>query len=52
MAKLSSYDVILADIRLPDVTGYEIYQKLRDASRVEVEIERRGETLRNSYSIE
>ena len=30
----------------------EIYQKLRDASRIEVEIERRGETLRNSYSIE
>jgi CheY-like chemotaxis protein/PAS domain-containing protein len=31
MAKLSSYDVILTDIRLPDVTGYEIYQKLRKA---------------------
>jgi general secretion pathway protein C len=30
----------------------EIYQKLRDASRIEVEIERRGETLRNAYSIE
>jgi general secretion pathway protein C len=30
----------------------EIYQKLHDASRIEVEIERRGETLRNSYSIE
>jgi general secretion pathway protein C len=26
--------------------------KLRDASRIEVEIERRGDTLRNSYSIE
>jgi CheY-like chemotaxis protein len=31
MAKLSTYDVILTDIRLPDMTGYEIYQKLRKA---------------------
>ena len=43
------------------ITGYEmnspdkaleIYQKLRDASRIEIEIERRGETLRKTYSIE
>jgi general secretion pathway protein C len=30
----------------------EIYQKLRDASRIEMEIERRGEILRKSYSVE
>jgi general secretion pathway protein C len=30
----------------------EIYQKLRDANRIEIELERRGETLRKSYSIE
>jgi DNA-binding response OmpR family regulator len=29
MARLSTYDVILADIRLPDVPGYEIYRRLR-----------------------
>ena len=39
------------EMNSPD-KALEIYQKLRDASRVEVEIERRGETLRNSYSIE
>lgn len=31
MARLSAYDVILADIRLPDLTGYEVYRKLREA---------------------
>jgi CheY-like chemotaxis protein/putative methionine-R-sulfoxide reductase with GAF domain len=31
MAKLSSYDVILADIRLPDLSGYEAYSRLRQA---------------------
>jgi CheY-like chemotaxis protein len=31
MARLGSYDVILADIRLPDVSGYEVYRQLRQA---------------------
>jgi CheY-like chemotaxis protein/putative methionine-R-sulfoxide reductase with GAF domain len=31
MARLSSYDAMLADIRLPDLTGYEVYRGLRDA---------------------
>jgi CheY-like chemotaxis protein/GAF domain-containing protein len=31
MARLSTYDVILADIRLPDVDGYEIFHRLREA---------------------
>ncbi len=31
MARLSNYDAVLADIRLPDVNGYEIYQRLRNA---------------------
>jgi CheY-like chemotaxis protein/GAF domain-containing protein/PAS domain-containing protein len=31
MARLSSYDAILADIRLPDLSGFETYQKLRKA---------------------
>ena len=39
------------EMNSPD-KALEIYQKLRDASRIEIEIERRGETLRNSYSIE
>jgi general secretion pathway protein C len=30
----------------------EIYQKLRDASRIEIELERRGDTVHKSYSIE
>jgi len=29
MARLSTYDAILTDIRLPDVGGFEIYQRLR-----------------------
>jgi CheY-like chemotaxis protein len=29
MARLSNYDVILADIRLPDVSGHDIYHRLR-----------------------
>src|SRR5262249_37814061 len=28
MARLSTYDAILADIRLPDMSGYEVYQGL------------------------
>jgi CheY-like chemotaxis protein len=31
MARLSNYDSILADIRLPDLTGVEVYQGLRKA---------------------
>jgi CheY-like chemotaxis protein len=31
MAKLSSYDAILADIRLPDFSGYDVYKKLRES---------------------
>lgn len=31
MARLSTYDVILSDIRLPDLSGYEVYRKLREA---------------------
>jgi CheY-like chemotaxis protein/GAF domain-containing protein len=31
MAKLSSYDAILADIRLPDLCGYDAYRKFREA---------------------
>ncbi len=39
------------EMNSPD-KALEIYQKLRDASRIEIEIERRGETIRKSYSIE
>jgi CheY-like chemotaxis protein len=31
MARLSTYDTILADIRLPDLAGYEVYRRLREA---------------------
>jgi CheY-like chemotaxis protein len=31
MARLGSYDAILTDIRLPDLTGHEVYCKLRAA---------------------
>ena len=31
MARVGSYDAILADIRLPDVPGYEAYRRLREA---------------------
>jgi two-component system, sensor histidine kinase SagS len=31
MARLGSYDVILADIRLPDMTGHQVYRGLREA---------------------
>jgi CheY-like chemotaxis protein len=31
MARLGNYDAILADIRLPDVSGYEAYKRLREA---------------------
>ena len=39
------------EMNSPD-KALEIYQKLRDANRIEVELERRGETIRKSYSIE
>src|SRR5205823_4424126 len=31
MAKLASYGAMLADIRLPDLSGYEVYRALRGA---------------------
>lgn len=31
MARLSNYDALLTDIRLPDLTGYEVFQGLRKA---------------------
>jgi CheY-like chemotaxis protein/putative methionine-R-sulfoxide reductase with GAF domain/PAS domain-containing protein len=31
MAKLSDYDAMLADIRLPDLSGYEVFRALREA---------------------
>ncbi len=31
MAKLSSYDAMLADIRLPDLSGFDVYSALRQA---------------------
>ncbi len=31
MARLGSYDAILADIRLPDMTGYDVFCQLRAA---------------------
>src|SRR6202011_4002184 len=31
MARLSTYDAVLADIRLPDLPGYEVYHRLRQA---------------------
>jgi CheY-like chemotaxis protein/GAF domain-containing protein len=31
LAKLSRYDTMLADIKLPDLTGYEVYSALRRA---------------------
>jgi len=39
------------EMNSPD-KALEIYSKLRDANRIEIELERRGETLRKSYSIE
>src|SRR3954451_13326547 len=39
------------EMNSPD-KALEIYQKLRDASRIEIELERRGETLRKTYSVE
>jgi CheY-like chemotaxis protein/GAF domain-containing protein len=32
MARLGNYDAILADIRLPDQSGYEVYRGLREAA--------------------
>ena len=31
MAKLSTYDAVLADIRLPDMAGYEVFSSLKNA---------------------
>jgi CheY-like chemotaxis protein/GAF domain-containing protein len=31
MSKLSTYDAIIADIRLPDMTGYDFFRKLHEA---------------------
>ncbi len=31
MARLAGYDAIVADIRLPDLSGYEVYRALREA---------------------
>jgi CheY-like chemotaxis protein len=31
MSRLSTYDAIIADIRLPDMTGYDFFRKLREA---------------------
>jgi general secretion pathway protein C len=44
--KINGYEMNSPDKAL------EIYQKLRDANRIEVELERRGETVRKTYSIE
>ncbi|HEY6913022.1 MAG TPA: type II secretion system protein GspC [Myxococcales bacterium] len=44
--KINGYEMNSPDKAL------EIYQKLRDANRIEIEVERRGETVRKSYSIE
>ncbi len=30
MARLGNYDAVLADIRLPDLSGYEVYRRLRE----------------------
>jgi CheY-like chemotaxis protein/GAF domain-containing protein len=32
MARLGNYDAVLADIRLPDQSGYEVYRRLREAA--------------------
>jgi CheY-like chemotaxis protein len=31
MARMCAYDAILVDIRLPDLTGYEVFHQLREA---------------------
>jgi CheY-like chemotaxis protein len=31
MARLGTYDFVLADIRLPDMSGYQVYTELRQA---------------------
>jgi CheY-like chemotaxis protein len=31
MARLSAYDAVLADIRLPDMSGYDVFHSLREA---------------------
>ncbi len=44
--KINGYEMNSPDKAL------EIYQKLRDANRIEIELERRGDTVHKSYSIE
>jgi general secretion pathway protein C len=44
--KINGYEMNSPDKAL------EIYQKLRDAARIEVELERRGEMIRKQYTIE
>lgn len=44
--KINGYEMNSPDKAL------EIYQKLRDATRIEIELERRGENIRKTYSIE
>jgi general secretion pathway protein C len=44
--KINGYEMNSPDKAL------EIYQKLRDATRIDIELERRGETVRKQYSIE
>lgn len=44
--RIGGYELNSAEKRL------EIYQKLREANRLELEFERRGETVRRTYSIE
>jgi general secretion pathway protein C len=39
------------EMNSPD-KALEVYQKLRDANRIEVELERRGDTIRKQYAIE
>jgi CheY-like chemotaxis protein len=34
MARLSTYDIILADIRLPDLSGFDAYRRLKQAQPV------------------
>src|SRR5207237_3765176 len=31
MARLSTYDAILVDVRLPDVSGYDMFKRLQEA---------------------
>ena len=44
--KINGYEMNSPDKAL------EIYQKLKDSTRIDIELERRGETIRKQYSIE